>query len=127
MEATYENDLPIKILVIDDSKLIHVLIDNIFKERNYHLIHANNGKEALMLFEQNIDVKIVLLDIELPDINGFELAKTIRSSSKAPILVQTGSINEEFNKKLSDNNLNHCITKPFTRQSLLDKVEELIG
>ncbi|MEI7594244.1 MAG: response regulator [Bacteroidota bacterium] len=115
-----------KILIVDDSELIHYILNNFFKNSSFELIHAHTGKEAVKLFKENNDIKVILLDVELPDISGFEVAKYILSISSSNILMQTGSLNEGFLEKMKKYNLNNYIIKPYSKTNLIKSVIKLI-
>ena len=82
------------LLVVEDDTVIREGISEFLSEYGYHVIEARDGKEALDLF--NKEIKLVLLDIQIPFINGLEVLKTIRKESDIPVLMLTAFNNEEY-------------------------------
>lgn len=117
---------PKTILVIDDSQLIHMLINTILDEGKYEILHADNGKDGVKLFKSNPEINLILLDVELPDVNGFEVAKHIMQISKVPILIQTGTAGDEFINKMKHSHLKYFILKPFSKEELIKKISKIL-
>ena len=82
----------IKLLIIDDEKDITKMLRDYFTCKNYNVITANNGEEALKKITLNPD--IILLDINMPDIDGIEVCKRIREFVNCPILFLTAKIED---------------------------------
>ena len=79
-----------KILIADDEQLIRKRIGDCLKKEGHEVLEAENGEIALRLFETNKDLELALLDIMMPEIDGFEFAKTVRSlNENIPILFMT--------------------------------------
>ena len=72
------------ILLVEDEKLVRDFITEYFNKREIKVIEATNGYEAISLINEKID--LILLDIMMPGIDGYEVCKQIRSSSKIPII-----------------------------------------
>ena len=99
------------LLVVEDDTVIREGISEFLSEYGYHVIEARDGKEALDLF--NKEIKLVLLDIQIPFINGLEVLKTIRKESDIPVLMLTAFNNEEYKIEAFTQLADGYIEKPF--------------
>ena len=110
-----------KILVVDDEKMLTELLVQHFHDKGYIAYGANSGKEALE--ELSIKPDLILLDINMPDMDGMTLCKTIRDHVVCPILFLTARITEQ--DKINGLRIggDDYITKPFSLQELTARVE----
>ena len=113
------------ILIVEDEINILRILHNYFTKANYEVFDALDGEEALNIFS-NTKLDLIILDIMLPKINGFEVAKRIRSSSNIPIIVMTALGEEEdmikgYNLKIDD-----YVVKPLKPKILVMKVNNLL-
>ncbi len=126
-----------KILIADKSITIQKIVELTFQEEDFEVIAASNGKEALEKLEQ-VQPNIVLADISLPEIDGYELCRIIRQDpryakfSKLPIIFLAGiyeTMDEQKSKyvqeKAKEVDSNGVITKPFDPQDLIQRVKQL--
>ena len=84
-----------KILVVEDDQFIREGISEYLSEFGYEIIQAKDGQEALINFNNN-DINLVILDIQIPFLNGLEVLKEIRKKSKLPVLMLTAFNDEEY-------------------------------
>ncbi len=114
-----------KILVIEDEKpLVKVLKYNLEKE-NYRVLTAADGEEGLKVFEREKPA-LVILDVMLPKLNGFEFCKTIRKRFQTPILMLTAR-KEEMDRVLGlELGADDYLTKPFSVRELLARVKAIL-
>ncbi len=114
-----------KILIIEDEKnLMHVLKDN-FLQEGFEIISALDGEEGVdKFYSENPD--LILLDINLPKKNGWEVCKEIRNISTLPILMMTARDSDEDEYKGLDLGADDYITKPFNLKILTLKVKKLL-
>ena len=111
----------IKLLIVDDEKDITKMLRDYFTCKNYNVITANNGEEALKKITLNPD--IILLDINMPDIDGIEVCKRIREFVNCPILFLTAKI-EDADKLLGFRvGGDDYIVKPFKLDILAARIE----
>ena len=110
------------IFLVEDNEDVFLYIDTLLRKRNIKIIHAENGKNALELFEKHKDsISLVLLDIRLPDIMGYELAPKILKIKKVPIVAQSAyAFNVEKEKAINAGCVDY-ITKPI-RPEHLDRI-----
>ena len=117
-----------EILIVEDDEDIVELLLAIFEGfNNYRILCAKDGEEALGIVRAE-KPSIVLLDIQLPKLNGFELCKLIKSDptlSRAKILMITGMAQNSDWSRAEDAGADGYVTKPFTAVELIKKVEEL--
>lgn len=110
-----------QILVVEDDKPIRNLITTTLKAHDYKFITAENGEEAIMQ-ASTCCPDIVLLDLGLPDIDGVEVIKRIRSWSNMPIIVISARSEDDDKIEALDNGADDYITKPFSVEELLARL-----
>ena len=113
-----------KVLLIEDEKLIRMFIVEYFDKQKASVVEASDGYEGLSLLDDSFD--IVLLDIMMPGIDGYEVCKLIRQKSNVPILF-ISALSEDDNKlKGYDLGADDFISKPFTPSLLYAKCKALL-
>ena len=118
------------ILCIEDHPDNMMLIRRIFRPDNYNLVGARNGEEGLAIVESQ-ELDLILLDINLPDIDGYEIARRIRSSSKPgltqiPIIAVTANAMKGDAQKAIDAGCTLYMSKPINIVELSEKVDALV-
>lgn len=113
-----------KILVVEDDTLIREGLSEFLSESGYSIVQAKDGKEALEKF--NIDIHLVILDIQIPYINGLDVLKEIRKESDLPVLILTAFSNEEFKIDAYTNLADGYIEKPFSLPVLKARIDALL-
>jgi len=114
-----------KILIVDDEKNIVELIKFHLKKENYRVIEAYKGKDALDLYRKE-KPDLIILDVMLPDMGGFEVCKNIRKESRIPIIMLTAK-GEEIDKILGfELGADDYITKPFSPRELLARIKAVL-
>ena len=114
-----------KILVVDDSRFICRKIEGILKPRNYSVDLAFSAKEGFEKLQQN-EYNLLLLDIELPDINGVKVLNLIRKQSRfrsLPIMILSGMMNPETTREVLKYGANDIVKKPFVYEEFVLKVD----
>ncbi len=114
------------ILIIEDETTINRIISNYFKKESYNVLQAYDGFEGLQLFDQN-DIDLICLDIMMPNINGWEVAKTIRETSDVPIIMMSALSEEEDILKGYSLQVDDYITKPYNPKILIAKAKSLLS
>jgi two-component system, OmpR family, KDP operon response regulator KdpE len=113
--------VPLKILVVDDEQPIRKLLRMGFLAQGYEFLEAANGKIAVQLLSQKLD--LVILDLGLPDIDGFDLMQKIRGShEELPIVVLSSRDDESTKVRALEFGADDYITKPFGMNELLARV-----
>lgn len=112
-----------RILIVEDIKVNHMLIDRILRKTRADVMWAMDGQKAVDLVRENDDIDIVLLDIRLPVKNGYEAAREIRQIRKdLPIIAQTAYVMEDEKDKVLEVGCDDLITKPLRKNVLLEKI-----
>jgi two-component system chemotaxis response regulator CheY len=116
-----------KALVVDDSRAIRMLLVRALKQVGYEVQEAANGREALEMIEAgNSEVKLVLADWNMPEINGLDLLKRLRRnpalSSVAVVMVTTETEIEQIAEAM-EAGANEYVMKPFTQDILVEKLQ----
>ncbi|MBE5107315.1 response regulator transcription factor [Bacillus thuringiensis] len=113
------------ILVVEDDQEIQELIKQFLMTQQYTVIVASDGLEGMKQFnKQSFD--LILLDVMMPNLNGFEVAKMIRSQSNIPIIMLTALEEEQDQMKGFDLGIDDYITKPFSFHVLMRRVEAVL-
>lgn len=115
----------VTVLIIEDEPTINRIVSNYFMKENFKVLSALDGFKGLQLFSSN-DVDLVCLDIMMPNVNGWDVAKTIRESSNVPIIMMSALSEEEDILKGYSLKVDDYITKPFNPKILVAKVRNLL-
>jgi two-component system response regulator VanR len=113
------------ILIIEDEPTINRIVSNYFIKEKFTVLSALDGFKGLQLFSQN-KVDLVCLDIMMPNVNGWDVAKTIRETSNVPIIMMSALSEEEDILKGYSLKVDDYITKPFNPKILVAKVINLL-
>jgi len=115
-------------LVIDDSRAIRLLIGNMLREEGLEVIEAGDGREALEQMRRSPDVELVLVDWNMPVLNGLDFIRTVRSQPAYDavrlMMVTTETESEQVVRALNAG-ANEYLMKPFTRDILIAKLRLL--
>jgi DNA-binding response regulator vncR len=114
-----------KILITEDDATIREGICAYLSEFNYEIIETRDGREALSKFESN-KINLVILDIQIPFINGLDVLRKIREKSNLPVLILTAFSDEEFKITAFSNLADGYIEKPFSLPVLKARIDALI-
>ncbi|MBK3332791.1 hybrid sensor histidine kinase/response regulator [Persephonella atlantica] len=115
-----------KILLVDDSKVVHMQVKKVLIPRNYIVKSVYTGEQAINLIKKE-KFSLIILDITLPDMNGVDVLEKIREvNSKVPVIVLSGTADAATVRKILKNGANDYIKKPFIFEEFLLKVDLLI-
>ncbi|MBE0650289.1 MAG: response regulator [Bacteroidales bacterium] len=113
----------IKILIVEDQESNQQYLAAILKADHFELVQAYNGTEGIEAFEKNPDVDLILLDLKMPDLNGFEVLKEIRKKdTKIPIIAQTAYAMAADREECLEAGFNDYIAKPVHREVLFNLI-----
>ena len=116
----------IKILVVDDESRMRKLVRDFLVKKGYDVVEAGDGEEALDKFYADKEISLIILDVMMPKMNGFEVCREIREHSKVPIIMLTakGGENDELNG--FELGVDEYISKPFSPKILVARVEAIL-
>ncbi len=115
-----------KILLVDDEERMRKLVRDFLSNKGYRVLEASNGEEAVDIFLQHKDIGLILLDVMMPVMDGWEACKAIREYSKVPIIMLTAKSEEKDELKGFELGVDEYITKPFSPKILVARVEAIL-
>jgi CheY-like chemotaxis protein len=117
-----------KILIVEDDEFSFQFIKAIFSGRGPDLVRAKDGAEALRIFRSDVEIRLILMDINIPVIDGLEVTRQIRAeNADIPIIAQTAFIHDDEEKQCMEAGCTNYISKPINLTRLLDLVGEHLG
>lgn len=116
----------IKILVVDDESRMRKLVKDFLVKSNYDVIEAGDGSEALDIFYNTKDIALIILDVMMPKLDGWQVCKEIRESSKVPIIMLTAKSDERDELQGFKLGVDEYVTKPFSPKILVARVEAIL-
>lgn len=120
-----------KILSVDDSSIIRRIINGTIEVLGYEMLEASNGEEALDVLSKNHEeIALILLDWNMPGMNGFELLCKIKEDqtlSRIPVMMVTTESERNNIIKAIKAGAKHYVTKPFTQEDLATRIMECLG
>ena len=116
----------IKILVVDDEARMRKLVKDFLSIKGYQVLEAGDGEEAVDLFFQQKDIALILLDVMMPKMDGWEVVKTIRKYSQVPIIMLTAKSDERDELLGFELGVGEYISKPFSPKILVARVEAIL-
>lgn len=115
------------ILVAEDDEISFALIEILLSRMGYAVVRATNGKEAIEVYKNNSEICLILMDLKMPLMDGYEATEEIRKFDKeVPIIAQTAYALAGDDKKALEIGCNDYITKPIKKDYLLEKVEDFL-
>ena len=114
------------IIIAEDNEINYFLLHEVLSETNAILLWAKNGEEAISLFENN-EVDLILMDIKMPVMNGYEATKILKSKYKVIIIAQTAHAMANDEQKSLEAGCDAYITKPIEQELLLHTINKYIG
>lgn len=116
----------VKILVVDDESRMRKLIKDFLEREGYGILEAADGVEALDVFYENRDIALIILDVMMPRLDGWEVCKEIRTNSNVPIMMLTARSEERDELKGFEMGVDEYISKPFSPKILVARVGALL-
>ena len=112
----------IKILVVDDESRMRKLVRDFLVREDYEVLEAGDGEAALDIFYQEKNIALIILDVMMPKMNGWEVCREIRETSKVPIIMLTAKGDEEDELTGFELGVDEYISKPFSPKILVARV-----
>lgn len=116
----------LKILVVDDESRMRKLVNDFLSHKSFNVVEAADGEEALDIFFENKDIALVILDVMMPKMDGWQVCKEIRQYSKVPIIMLTAKDSERDELLGYELGIDEYITKPFSPKILVARVEAVL-
>ena len=116
----------LKILVVDDESRMRKLIKDFLVRSGYEVLEAENGEQAVDMFLRIKDIELLILDVMMPKMDGWEVCREIRKNSKVPIIMLTAKATEEDELKGFELGVDEYIAKPFSPKILVARVGALL-
>lgn len=116
----------LKILVVDDESRMRKLVRDFLVKQNYEVLEAGDGEEAVDIFFEEKEIALVLLDVMMPKMDGWQVCREIRNYSKVPIIMLTAKGDEQDELQGFDLGVDEYITKPFSPKILVARVEAIL-
>lgn len=116
----------LKILVVDDESRMRKLLKDFLVKSGYDVLEAENGEQAVDLFLSNKDIALLILDVMMPKMDGWEVCREIRKNSKVPIIMLTAKATESDELKGFELGVDEYISKPFSPKILVARVEAVL-
>ena len=116
----------LKILVVDDESRMRKLVKDFLVKEDFVVLEAGDGQEALDVFFENKDIALIVLDVMMPKLDGWEVCKEIRSQSKVPIIMLTAKSDERDELLGFKLGVDEYISKPFSPKILVARIEAIL-
>lgn len=116
----------IKILVVDDESRMRKLVKDFLVHKEFLVVEAEDGEAALEIFFNTKDISLIILDVMMPKLDGWQVCKEIRQYSKVPIIMLTAKADERDELLGYELGIDEYITKPFSPKILVARVEAVL-
>lgn len=116
----------LKILVVDDESRMRKLVKDFLNKKGYQVIEAANGEEAVDIFYEHKDIALIILDVMMPMMDGWQVCREIRKMSQVPIIMLTAKSDERDELLGFELGVDEYITKPFSPKILVARVEAIL-
>ena len=112
----------IKILVVDDEARMRKLVKDFLSKSGYEVLEAEDGSQALDIFFEQNDIALIILDVMMPKMDGWQTCREIRQYSKVPIIMLTAKSDERDELQGFQLGVDEYISKPFSPKILVARV-----
>ena len=116
----------VKILMVDDEERMRKLVKDFLTIKGYRVLEAGDGEQAIDIFFKEKDISLVILDVMMPKMDGWETCKTIRRYSQVPIIMLTARSEERDELLGFELGVDEYITKPFSPKILVARIEAIL-
>ncbi|MDD7390185.1 MAG: response regulator transcription factor [Lachnospiraceae bacterium] len=115
-----------RILLVDDEPRLRKMVKDFLKRADYDVVEAENGKRALEMFFSDSSIDLIILDVMMPEMDGWEVCRTIRKESNVPIIMLTAKGGEGDELQGFDLGADEYISKPFSNKILVARVGAIL-
>lgn len=116
----------LKILVVDDESRMRKLVKDFLVRKDFDVMEAENGEQAIDIFFSKKDIALIILDVMMPKMDGWQVCREIRQYSKIPIIMLTAKSDEKDELLGFDLGVDEYISKPFSPKILVARVEAVL-
>lgn len=116
----------LKILVVDDESRMRRMVKDFLVKKNFLVVEAENGEQAVDMFMEDKEIALIILDVMMPKMDGWEVCKEIRQYSKVPIIMLTAKSDEKDELLGFELGVDEYISKPFSPKILVARVEAIL-
>ena len=116
----------LKILVVDDESRMRKLVKDFLTKKNFQVLEAGNGEEAMDIFYEEKDIALIILDVMMPKMDGWEVCREMRKNAKVPIIMLTARSDERDELLGFELGVDEYISKPFSPKILVARVEAIL-
>ena len=116
----------IKILVVDDESRMRKLVRDFLEREGFEVLEAGDGMEAMEIFYEEKEIALIILDVMMPKMDGWQVCREVRQSSKVPIIMLTARSEERDELQGFDLGIDEYISKPFSPKILVARVEAVL-
>lgn len=116
----------VKILVVDDESRMRKLVKDFLSREGYTVLEAADGVEAMDIFYEDKDIAMIILDVMMPRMDGWQVCREIRESSKVPVIMLTARSEERDELQGFELGVDEYISKPFSPKILVARVEAIL-
>lgn len=115
-----------KILIVDDESRMRKLVRDFLERAGYYVLEAGDGLEAMEIFYENKGIDLLILDIMMPKMDGWQVCREVRQNSKVPIIMLTARGDERDELQGFELGVDEYISKPFSPKILVARVEAVL-
>lgn len=115
-----------KILIVDDESRMRKLVRDFLERAGYYVLEAGDGLEAMEIFYENKGIDLLILDIMMPKMDGWQVCREVRQNSKVPIIMLTARSDERDELQGFELGVDEYISKPFSPKILVARVEAVL-
>lgn len=116
----------LKILVVDDESRMRKLVKDFLVKKDYTVVEAGDGEEAMEIFYNDKDIALVILDVMMPKMDGWETCRAIRKISKVPVIMLTAKSEEQDELLGFELGVDEYISKPFSPKILVARIDAIL-
>lgn len=115
-----------RIMIVDDEQRLRKLVRDYMIREGYSVLEASNGREALNLFDNEGNIALIILDVMMPEMDGWQVCSEIRKTSKVPIIMLTARSDEKDELRGFELGVDEYVTKPFSPRTLAARVNAIL-
>ena len=115
-----------KILVVDDEARMRKLVSDFLVREGFEVLEAGDGEKAMDIFYSNTDIALVILDVMMPKMDGWQVLREMRESSQVPVIMLTARSDEKDELRGFELGVDEYVTKPFSPRTLVARVNAIL-